>query len=364
MKKKHIIISSYDSLGNTYYGGGGARAVQETAKFLSKHYRVTVITGNFPNAVAGEIDGVYYKRIGLSHGGAKISQLSYQLILPLQVMLSDFDLWIENFTPPFSTGMLQLLTKKPVIGLCHMLSGKDMKRKYHLPFDKIESLGLRTYRYIITTTEHDARIIKRLNPNATFVTIPNGVNTNTAKRTKQEPYILSLGRIEVDQKGLDLLLTVYTKLKLKKPIPLIIAGSGEEKQIRKLQSLIRNLPDPTRVIYRGAVDGKAKDSLIKNASCVVITSRFETFSIVSLEALAAGVPLVTFSLPGLSWIPKNAHLSVKQGNTDAMARAIERILQTKSLGKQLGDKGRAFARTFTWTQTGNAYTAFIKSVLS
>jgi len=133
-KGRNIVISNYDDVNNPYYAGGGSVAVHEIAKRLANDNEVVVYTGRYPGSKDLVIEGVNYKRIGLGVGGPKFGQLIYHLILPFRVLVSKYDLWIESFTPPFSTSFLQVFTKRPVIGLVHMLSGDDMRRKYKLPF--------------------------------------------------------------------------------------------------------------------------------------------------------------------------------------------------------------------------------------
>jgi len=120
-----IVFSNYDDVNNPYYGGGGAYAIHEVAKRLAKRHKVTVVTGNYPNAKTQFIDSVEYRRIGLSFLEPKLSQLIFHLLLPYYFRKSSFDVWIESFTPPFSTSFLPFFGRGRVIGLAHMLAGED-----------------------------------------------------------------------------------------------------------------------------------------------------------------------------------------------------------------------------------------------
>ena len=161
---KKIIISNYDDVKNPFYGGGGAYAIHELAKRLSSDFDVTVVTAKYPHSKNEIMDGVWYERIGISNAGPKIGQFIFYFLLFFYFKFKKFDLWMENFTPPFSTNFLQLFTKKPVVGLVYMLVGEDMKRKYKLPFDLIEKIGIKTYKYFITPTEFAKKKILQINP--------------------------------------------------------------------------------------------------------------------------------------------------------------------------------------------------------
>jgi ATP-dependent exoDNAse (exonuclease V) alpha subunit len=216
-----VIISTYDSVDNPYYGGGGAIAIHETAKRLVKNFKVMVISGAYPKSKNHVKDGVFYQFIGPKNLPPKISQFVYSFLLPWKVITSKFDVWFESFTPPFSTACLQIFTKKPVIGIAHMLSGEDMKNKFHLPFDLIENLGLKTYKKIIATSDTFAKKMKKMAPNASVFIIPNGIDK--VEPIKQKGNIIYCGRIEVKQR-----IRYFNKniAKLKKE--LIICGSGEK----------------------------------------------------------------------------------------------------------------------------------------
>ena len=128
--KPKIIISSYDDLKNPYYAGGGAVVVHEVFKRLKESYKVKVITGKYPGSIDEIVDGVVYERIGTNFFGPRLGQLIFQVILPFYALTEKFDLWVESFTPPFSTAFLPLFSKKPVVGLVHMLSAQDMQMSW------------------------------------------------------------------------------------------------------------------------------------------------------------------------------------------------------------------------------------------
>lgn len=363
--KKKLIISSYDDLKNPYFAGGGARAIHEVAKRLvGKGYAVTVITGKYPNSKAEIIDEVTYQRIGTSFLGAQLDQVTFQFCLPLYVLTKTFDVWVESFTPPFSTNFIQLFTKKPVIGLVHMLSGEDMKRKYKLPFDLIEKIGLKTYAHIIVPSKIILKKVRIENQTAKISIIPNGIDKIHAITRSEKKYILFLGRIEVDQKGLDLLLHAYSKIVKKITYPLYIAGSGEKKEEAILQKIIEKFSLTGKVKCLGKVNGAEKEKLYQEAFIVVITSRFETFSVVALEAFSYGKALIYFGIDGLQWIPKNAGMQVKPFDITQFAESMLTVVKDKKSTESMGKHGQAYAKQFTWEKIADEYEIFIANVLS
>lgn len=364
--KPKIIVSSYDDLKNPHYGGGGAVAIHEVFKRLTDSFDVTIITAKYLQSRNEVVDNILYKRIGTNIFGPKIGQFIFQLLLPYIITRQKFDLWVENFTPPFSTSCLQFFTKKPVVGLVHMLSGEDMWRKYKLPFYVVEHWGLKVYKYFIVLSQNSKREIINFNKKASFLIAPNGVDIPSqlesyTKRDKK--YLIFLGRIEVNQKGLDLLIQAISLIKDKLTIKVKIAGDGHINEIKRLQQLISfyNLQDKIELI--GRVSGKTKQDLFKQALLAIIPSRFETFSLSSLEILSFGIPLSVFDIEGLMWIPKDCAIKVPAFNVDKLAQVILTLYQDENLRNKLSKKGFKLAQKYSWENTTLMYKNCFERIL-
>ncbi len=363
--RKKVIFSSYDDVHNPYYGGGGAHAVTEVAKRLAPFFDVTILTANYPDAKNIREDGVRYKRVGPSFVGPKVGQLIFSFLLPWYVVHEEYDVWLESFTPPFSSSFLPLFTKKPVIGLVHMLASEDMERRYKLPFHLIEDLGLKTYRYFLVLSTMFKKKIQRINTHATIFVIPNGIDKIIYKKNeKKEKYLLFLGRIEYDQKGLDLVIESYRKIADKLQTKLVIAGSGLPRDVTRLKQLIHSYQLQDKVELVGKVTGKEKDRLIKNAMLLLIPSRYETFSLVVLEAMAYGKPVVSFAIDGLTWLPKDCILQVEPFDVDAYAQAIYHLATHKKLRRQYISRSQEIVHDYSWTVIFKQYKDLIDQLVS
>lgn len=357
-----VILSNYDSLKNPFYSGGGAIATHKLASHLAKKHEVLLLCGRYPNYKNGIYDGVQYKHIGLSYGGSKIGQLAYVAMLPLTVLTSVFDIWIESFTPPFSTTVLPLFTKKPVIGLVHMLSGEDMKRKYKLPFPAIEKIGIKTYKHIIVTTNEVKEKITSYNTRLEIGVFPNGIDLPTKPVKRVKKHILFIGRIEVSQKGLDLLLKAYKKVEDKVNYPLVIAGTGEKREMQSLIKLIAKLHLTKRVKLAGYIKNEKKQKFLEEALYVVIPSRFETFCMVVLDAFANGIPVLMFDISGLSWVPKRFSLKVKSIDADSLAVSIEKMTNDDALRGKKSDGVKEYIKQFEWKHVLKRYEEYLTKI--
>lgn len=367
MDKRHVIFSNYDDIKNPYYGGGGAFSIHEVAKRLvhRHNFRVTVLTGKYPACRNEIMDGVEYVRIGVSLFGPKFGQLLYHFFLIWNIMTRSFDVWIESFTPPFSTSFTPIFTRKPVIGLVHMLSGEDMKRKYKIPFHMIEHFGLKFYTRCIVLSEYFCTKLQRINRHMQIAVIPNGVDIQSFQTDRPEPkHILCIGRIEVSQKGLDLLLKSYSMVAHVIRLPLVIAGSGSANEVQKLKQLIRKFHLEEKVILLGKVLGtEAKKKLFSEAQMLILSARFETFSLVALESMASGTPLITFDINGLKWISSDVVIKVSPFNTKRFSEAILNVYNNVEMRKQMSRNGTAFVKSYDWDISAEAYQKIILSAI-
>lgn len=365
---KKLIISSFDDINNPYYGGGGAVAVHEIAKRLASEYAVVIVTGKYPHARNCIVDGVYYKRIGLSLLGPKVGQILFAILLPFLAMLETYDVWIESFTPPFSTANLQLFSSKPVVGLVHMLSAKDMQRKYKIPLNvlkTIENAGLRSYKHFIVVTRESKREIQEINKRASFLVAPNGIyppiESNPYYKRAQK-YMLFVGRIEINQKGLDLLMEAVSKVQNSIDMKLVIAGTGAQKEIDSLKHLIKTLGVESVVEMVGKVRGAEKESLYANAAFCILPSRFETFSMVALETLARRIPLVTFDIAGLNWMPKEAVITVPCFQTKILSSAIFTLATSKEKRDAISRNIPNLGDEFNWDNIALKYSDYLAAI--
>lgn len=362
-----IIFSNYDDRKNPYYGGGGAIAIHEVAKRLAASINVIVVTGKYPGSKNQVIDRVQYKRIGLSFLGPKLGQLLFIALLPLYVLTMRFDAWCESFTPPISTAFLPLFTKKPVIGVAHMLAGAGMQRKYKMPFCLIEQYGLRFYKTVVVLTQGQKKIVaKFVKPKTTIAVIPNGVTVKSDDSKLQLPdkYLLYLGRIDIDQKGLDLLLAAVKKNAGNYPHKLIIAGNGVPAQERALKAQIVQQGLTGQVQLIGKITGKDKQRLFSKATLTVIPSRFESFGMIALEAMAYGCPVVLFDIEGFKWIPNENCIKVYPFDVKRLAQVITELVHNAQLRHELITRGKTLAQQYSWDAVAQQYVSLLTPLLT
>jgi len=161
------------------------------------------------------------------------------------------------------------------------------------------------------------------------------------RRTGPGEHLLYLGRL-TEEKGVRLLMAAWDQLG-GVGVPLVIAGAGP-----LCDEVARWAADRPSVRFVGLRSQAASRELVARAVAVVVPSRWlETFGLVVVEAMAAGVPsvvaghsslaeLVTDGVTGLTHTP---------GDSASLADALRRVARAPAA---LGDAARArYERDFT-----------------
>ncbi|MFJ2961429.1 glycosyltransferase [Streptomyces collinus] len=356
----HVVISTFDDLRNPHYHGGGALLVDKVARRLAEDHRVTVVTVASRGGTETR-DGVRYHRLPLGWAGPRLGQLLYHAVLPFTARRLPHDVWLESFTPPFSTGFLPLFARGPVVGLAQSLSGAAMTRRYHLPFSLVERYGLRFYEDVVVLNEADAATVRRHAPEAATHVIHNGVDPPPAapRRAGEGEYIAFLGRIDVRPKGLDLLLAAHAADP--PSLPLLLAGAGTRGQEAELTALIAAAGADARWV--GEVSGVGKQRFLEDCAFLVLPSRSESFGLVALEAMSHGKPVVHFDLPTLRWMDGGGNVTVPAFDVEALGRRLRALTADEETRRRLGHLAHRAARWLSWDRTTGQYRSLVQELL-
>lgn len=150
---------------------------------------------------------------------------------------------------------------------------------------------------VVTLTEHDRRLwqqgIAKISEKIQAIANPSPFQIATQLPSQSHKTVLAVGRLR-SEKGFDLLLEAWQLLSSKYPDwTLRIVGSGEQEQALKQQA--------AQLGIEKSVDWVAATPEIAQyyaqASIYCLSSRFEGFGMVLLEALSFGLPIVAFDCP-------------------------------------------------------------------
>jgi glycogen(starch) synthase len=354
MKILHLI---YDHINNPWVGGGGAVRAYEIYKRLAlKGYDITVISGNYPGAGDYEENNINFKFLG-SRKSYVISVFSYALnaIKFLKDHAKIFDIVIEDFAP-WNPLFAKFFHKRSILQVHHKESFNILKKYFlaGLPFYLIEKFYPKIHSHVIAVSEKTRDKFK-----LKAKVIPNGISDHLLfKETQIGKYIGFIGRIDIYNKGLDLLLEAFKKFN----IQLKLAGKG--KDVKKLLHLIEKFNLSDRVSYSGFLPENDKISFIANSRFLIMPSRFEGQGIVALEAAALGKPIIVSDIPELKYVTYNGFgISFCNGDVKSLKEAIEYLYYNEKLILQMGEKGKQYAKQFTWDRIAEEYENYINEFL-
>jgi glycosyltransferase involved in cell wall biosynthesis len=308
---------------------------------------IVAICATFPGAQDRVEDGVRYVHVGwpLGYYG---SILSYFAALPLALRRFDSDLVVEEFAAPFSSVMIPRLTGRPTIAVVNWLFAREKSAQYHLPFWIVERWGTRSHRRLITVSETIADAIRAMNPQAQVDVIPNGVSPEALTvQAAKENKIVFLGRMDIEQKGLDFLFEALERAAPTLDAEIVIGGDGVDSAAVKRLCVDRGLE--SRVQFVGRVEGEDKVKLLASAQVVCIPSRHEAQCMVAIEAMAAGSAILGFDIPVLKEVvPEDAGVLVTAFDVQAYADALIELMADPGRCTQMGERGRSIAGNYEW----------------
>ncbi|ASJ07859.1 glycosyl transferase [Thermococcus siculi] len=193
--------------------------------------------------------------------------------------------------------------------------------------------------------------------------IPNGVDDERFRpisekekeRVKEElgisgDLVLYVSRMS-PRKGPHVFINAFQNIAREKDeVTLVMVGSGEMLPFLRAQAKFLDIED--RVKFMGYVPDELLPKLYASADVFVLPSTMsEAFGIVILEAMAAGVPVVTTTVGGIPEVVKEngSGILVPPGDEVALAEAVLKILHDKELAMKFGDAGRkAVESRYSW----------------
>src|SRR5207248_1848645 len=119
-----------------------------------------------------------------------------------------------------------------------------------------------------------------------------------------------------------------------------------------------------RVVCLGSLSAADIHRELANADLFLFPSRYESFGIAVLEALAAGVPVVCSDLPALREVAGDAAVFVSPSDITGWIDATRRLLRDPALRRRLSERGRIRAGRFTWRTAIDALEAHARRLLS
>ncbi len=166
-------------------------------------------------------------------------------------------------------------------------------------------------------------------------------------------YILCVSSIQ-PRKNLSRLVRAYESLRNKRgpgKLPkLVLVGKCAWLYDETLRSIEEGRMKDS-IILTGYVPQSDLPALYSGSICFVYPSYFEGFGLPPLEAMKCGTPVIAGNRTSLPEVVGDAGILVDPFDVNAIAAAIERLVDDPDLRQQLSVKGVARSRLFDWNET-------------
>ena len=241
-----------------------------------------------------------------------------------------------------------IAARAPVVATFHMSAASALWYRLWWPVVRLANRRLAAR---IAVSEEARRYAAAVLPGE-YRVIPNAVHVADfeASRNGTGRRVLFVGRAE-PRKGLPVLLRAFERLP-DATLDLVGVEPGEVAG--------------ERVRAHGRVSDAERIRLLAEADVLCVPSlRGESFGLVLVEGMAAGLPVVASSIPGYAAVlPESAGRLVPPGDPDALAAALAELLGDPALRARLGEAGRREAARYDWSRVGDEVEAVYREVLS
>jgi glycosyltransferase involved in cell wall biosynthesis len=339
-------------------GGGGAKVVHGLISELMKQgHEVDLITMGYKNLPNYEkINNLNIYRVKCLRLKANICtppEMITYLIFALPIILklcrkNNYDINHTHFIYP--DGILSYITNK-LTGLPYILTahGSDVPGYNPDRFKILHKLLTPIWRIITSKAEKIIipsrsldNLVKKKIPNIQTRVIPNGINLNKFSASeKRENKILIVTRM-FERKGVQYFIKAVSQLNH----GFIINIVGEGPYLNNLKNLTKD--SQSRINFLGFLDNDSKElqELYESSKIFILPSESENFPIVLLEAMIAGLAIITTNDTGCAEVVGKDAILVNSKDPSAIREALIKLIDNPGLCNQLGKVARKRAEEF------------------
>jgi glycosyltransferase involved in cell wall biosynthesis len=196
--------------------------------------------------------------------------------------------------------------------------------------------------------------------------IPNGFDPSSSAlsghssdhRLSGFPRFLSIGRLDMHHKGLDLLIEGFASALRSGVLPcsasLTFLGP-DEGDLQKLRKIASRQGVAAHVSFAGRVSDTIRSCMLRNCDLLLLCSRYDGFGLAALEAMLAARPLIVSREAGISgWIEKAGCGILVEPSPASICSGFAGAMKLRSQWDEMGARGQSFARqNMTWGQLGS-----------
>lgn len=353
MKIVHVAPYCYPHLGGMEYC---IKAISE--RLALKGYQVEIFTSNIAHKKTStksisNLSIHYLKAFEFAHTPLIPSLFFKLLILPKNFIMH------VHISQPFVPEIVWIISKIrniPYIAHIHSDVGPSGILGFLLPLYKrvfLKPVLLSASKIVVPTLDYVNLISNKYKVSLNKIcVVPLGIDHTSFYQSSINMHkparLLFVGRLQI-QKNLPLLVKSFHYLvnHSKLDVELNIVGDGEDRE--KIYKLIKALGLTNRIHLLGKLQGKDLYKMYSSSDIFVLTSSYESFGIVLIEAMASGLPIVVSNIPSVRNVVVNEKTGLlSQLSEKDFALNITRILTNSSLQKKLIANGLKEVKKYNW----------------
>ena len=358
-------------------GGGGAKVVHGlTSKLVKQGHDVDLVTMGFKNLQSYRKSknlNIYYVRcLRLKTDICTPFEMLTYLIMALPLILklcrqNNYDINHTHFIYPdgILAYIINKLTHLPYILTAH---GSDVPGYNPNRFVLLHRLGFPLWKKIVNNSlkvicpsKSLQDLVLKVDRNIKTVLLPNGINLKKFSPQKvKKKQILVVSRM-FERKGTQYFLSALKGLD--HGFEINIVGDGPYLENLKKQVSDLNL----MVNFFGYMDNKSETlkNLYESSMIFVFVSESENFPIVLLEAMTAGLAIITTNDTGCAEVVGDAALLVPSKDPAAIHNALLQLIENQDLCKNLGQAARKrVEEQFSWKSSAEGHINLYNQVMS
>lgn len=350
MANPRILVLSYEY---PPLGGGGAKVVHGLAAQLSAaDYEIDIVTMGFRGLPRNETQGnIHIHRVPcvrLKQSMCYFPEMIPYILMAIPIALSlikkhDYVINHSHFILPDGVvcSVLKRLTGLPFVVTAH---GSDVPgynpdrfnfmHKLIRPFWKLVSSAASC---IVCPSKHIEKLILAANPKANTAVIANAIEIHKFRPDLPPQRRMLVVTRMFERKGVQYFLRALQNIDHDYEVNIV----GDGPYLEPLEQQARK--NKQAVNFLGYLDnhGPELKELYETSSIFVFPSESENFPIVLLEAMVAGMAIVTTSDTGCAEVVGDTALLVESRNVASIQRALETLLSDDELRADLGRRARA-----------------------
>jgi glycosyltransferase involved in cell wall biosynthesis len=197
--------------------------------------------------------------------------------------------------------------------------------------------------------EEEAVLMADVGYRGPFVIAPNGITVpHFGDEPRRQHFVLWMGRFDIQAKGIDLMLQAHARLPKAARAPLRLHGPDWRQGKQRVRQMGGDLGLGSTVTVGPAVYGEEKWKLLRECGLFLFTPRWDSSSVMALEAAGAEAPIVATSTTFIGRrLAEHGGAFLVEPTPEAIAEGIQAGLSERGLAAG-ARAGTMIRERFTW----------------